>query len=251
MPGQTIHSRLIVNAQILRMNPDNPDAEDEEIAKVERANIPDIAKALDGQFDHIKAAGESAHSLEQAAKSLPTDALSSAIRRTLSDGAIAGVNAVFKQLAGVGMGVNWNLANHSAAHWAEQFAHEVTYEISQTSADIIRRQLAHWIINGGSRHDLIAALTPTFGKERARTIAVTEATRAFTEGAFTTYEQAGFNRRPPEDSRPPAHPRCRCRPAVIKDNGMWYYIWLTAADEKVCPICSPRNETIIGVAAKG
>lgn len=251
MPGQTTHSRLIVNAQILRMNPDNPDAEDEEIAKVERANIPDIAKALDGQLDHIKAAGESAHSLEQAAQSLPVEPLSKAVHRTLSDGAIAGVNAAFKQLSGVGMGVNWNLANHAAAHWAEQYSHELVSGINDTSRSVLQHTLSAWISAKGSRAELYSLLEATFGKQRAALIGSTEATRAFTEGAFTTYEQAGFNRRPPEDSRPPAHPRCRCRPAVIKDNGMWYYIWLTAADEKVCPICSPRNETIIGVAAKG
>lgn len=46
---------------------------------------------------------------------------------------------------------------------------------------------------------------------------------------------------------PPRHPRCRCwlriqrRPA-----GGWQVLWITALDERVCPLCGPLHEMEVG-----
>jgi hypothetical protein len=31
---------------------------------------------------------------------------------------------------------------------------------------------------------------------------------------------------------------------------VWEYVWLTAVDERVCPICAPRHMTSIGFAGR-
>ena len=52
---------------------------------------------------------------------------------------------------------------------------------------------------------------------------------------------SGLNIREPSQV-PPAHPRCRCGiNPKRKGRGHWVYVWLTAMDDRVCPICGPME----------
>lgn len=65
---------------------------------------------------------------------------------------------------------------------------------------------------------LIRAIEPTFGRVRAERIAITEATRIQYE---STYQAAAAN------------------PYIVSLR------WLTAADERVCPICGPNHGVVV------
>jgi len=65
---------------------------------------------------------------------------------------------------------------------------------------------------------LIRALEPTFGAQRARTIGVTETTRVYSMATKAAGE---------------------ANPLITG------YIWQTAADEIVCPICAPLNRVFV------
>lgn len=93
-------------------------------------------------------------------------------------------------------------------------------QLDKTTRAGLREALTTWQQVGlGKRGlpDLIDAIEPLFGKMRAKRIAVTEATRLFAEGNKLAYRD---------------------------DNAIVGEIWSTAEDEKVCPICAPRNGKI-------
>lgn len=247
-----VGSAIRSNALILRLDPDDDEAESKKIDRVERQAIPDIAEALGDQLEHVRAAGELPYQIEQALETLPTDKLRDAARATLVGGAEAGVNAVFDMLQSAEIGVNWGLAHNSAIQWATNYSYELVSGINATSRSVITNAVTTWARSGEPLPMLYKNLEPHFGKVRAKLIASTEVTRAYAEGSFYTYEQAGFSARPAMEWRPPAHPGCRCFVAVSQEaDGQWYYIWLTGNDDRVCSICGPRHETVIGFAGKG
>ncbi len=239
---------IIPNA--LQLTGDTPNPEDE-IIRVEQAHTGSIQDALNGQLDHVKAAGEQFSDIRQAIDTLPQDKLHAAITKTIVEGAGAGVNVAFAQLDGLGMAVNWGLANHAAAEWARTYSYSLVNAVNTTSRGVLQDALTEWVTSGAPIQDLYDWLAPWFGENRATMIASTEATRAYSNGAFTLYEQAGFAQRPPEKDRPPGHVRCRCWVGVEQRNGDWHYIWYTSNDELVCPICGPLANQIIGFAGKG
>ncbi len=84
---------------------------------------------------------------------------------------------------------------------------------------LVRANLENW-----SRRDLYEKIAQDFNMPiaRAQTIARTETIRAFNTGAWSRYQAAGFQR--------------------------WQ--WLTAADERVCPICGPRDGNVYPASAE-
>lgn len=219
---------------------------------MEQAHTAGIHTALNGQLDHIKAAGEQFHDIRQAIDTLPGESLLDAIQRILIAGVEAGTAVSFAQLDGLSMAVNWGLANHAAKEWARNYTFSLVHDINITTKRVASEFLSEWVQSGNPYQSLVDDLTHLFGEDRATLIASTEATRAYGEGSFTTYEQAGFEKRPSEDKRPPGHPRCRCWVGVEERNGAWYYVWYTSNDEIVrqCDICWPLNNQIIGFAGK-
>jgi SPP1 gp7 family putative phage head morphogenesis protein len=193
-----------------------PDPE-QEIIKVEKATRPDIQAALEKQLDHIKAAGEQFHDIQTAIDSLPSNDLTPAIQRTVIEGASAGVNIAFVQLQDLGIGVNWGLANHSAAEWARNYAFGLVNGINGTSRNVLQSALTDWINSGEPLSVLHDQLTPWFGEARAQMIASTETTRSYAEGSRAIYRGAGLSK----------------------------VIILTNNDEIVCPICGPLNDKVV------
>lgn len=114
-------------------------------------------------------------------------------------------------------GVNWSLANQTAADWAESYTFDLVTGITDTTRELIAGSVQEAIEGGLSRAELADLLAPTFGPVRAEMIAVTEVTRAVAEGeaaAVDALGEAGFE--------------------MVGE-------WQTANDELVCPICEPLN----------
>jgi len=236
----------------LQLDPGNPDAEADIIARLADEYQGDVEASLRRTAQQVVARLDPV-ALENIEGLIPTEAddLREALERLLSASAGRGVRVVADKLNQIAIGVDWQLANEEARAWAAQYSYDLVRLLDDNSRAMLQRAVARWVESGEPLDALIDDVALIFGTERAKLIAVTEATRAYAEGSFATYEQAGFNRRPPEADRPPAHPGCRCWVSLSEsDPGVWEYVWLTAVGERVCPICAPRHMTSIGFAGR-
>lgn len=108
------------------------------------------------------------------------------------------------------------------SNFAVLYAQEHTYNLVQgivnTTRDALRRVIPRAQAQGWSNEQIAEALSPYFSESRARTIAVTETTRAYSAGVEIAQR-------------------------VLSDYGVskTKLVWRTARDELVCPICAPRN----------
>jgi SPP1 gp7 family putative phage head morphogenesis protein len=94
--------------------------------------------------------------------------------------------------------------------------------INDTSRELLQDALAQFVEEGWTMGRLNEEVAKIFGPERANRIAVTELTRAYTEGKRATVDElraAGLE--------------------VVE-------IWHTVNDELVCEICGPRNGKRLG-----
>jgi hypothetical protein len=237
---------------ILQLDPDDPDAEGEEIDRLARQHQPSIDDALRRQRDAV-VAGLNAEALNNVERLIPTedDDLREALEVLLRESVGQGVRVTAAKLGEIAMGVNWMLVNEAAKTWAQQYSYELVSLLNDNSRRFLQDAVSRWIERGDPLDVLIDEVSAMFGPVRGEMIAVTEATRAYAEGSFMGYERAGFNRRPPEENRPPAHVRCRCWVSLMEtDPGQWDYVWLTAQDELVCDICGPKHLKSIGFAGR-
>jgi len=119
-----------------------------------------------------------------------------------------------------GLGLDYADVLIDAAVWARQYS----YELVQGITDITQKQLqdvVSQVVNDEiTEADAIALLEPMFGAQRAETIAATEVTRALSQ-AHNYYARELEKRNIPIQER-----------------------WLTAEDERVCPVCNPLDHTL-------
>lgn len=161
--------------------------------------------------------------------------------------------------------VNWQMMDVNAYSFAENYTYDLVKGINQTTERGLRNALTRWIEDGGTMDDLVESIRPVFANEaatrrieslfkvdRARMIAVTEATRAYVQGKVQYWAAQGFA--VPREA-PPKHVNCRCDIGIKRDEfGNYWWVWLTAKDEKVCPLCNPYTlnpQISIGKAADG
>lgn len=223
------------------LDPDNPDAEDEERQRVEDANVGAIADALAGaqaeinqllqegrlapaemqqllqrynnNFDQVLA-----EALRRSARQERSDELQQqhryAIGRTVDQAAATGLDVAFRQLGNVGINLSYGPLNYFARDWAQAYSYNLITRIDASTGRQVGSAVAHWMESGAHLDALIGQLEPIFGRVRAEAIASTETTRAFAEGTLLGYRQSGL---------------------VIATE------WKTARDERVCPICIPLH----------
>lgn len=127
----------------------------------------------------------------------------------------------------VGIGANWDNVNRQAVNWARTYTEDFLCKLwetrNETVTDLVLRRTGEIIGEGYEQglsiREITERLSHLYSPVRAEMIAVTETTRAVVEGerAFI----AELERETGQQMIP---------------------IWLTANDERVCPICSPRNE---------
>jgi hypothetical protein len=115
------------------------------------------------------------------------------------------------------IGVDWGLVNERAANWARQYSYELIRNITNTSRRATQEAVAAFFERGQTRGDLEAALTRLFGPTRASMIAVTEVTRAASNGEREIARE------------------------LAAEGVEMIPIWQTNNDELVCPICGPRH----------
>lgn len=127
-----------------------------------------------------------------------------------------------KSLADLVAGIAWDLANDAAAEWALWYADNLIGQIAKTTSPRIQRLVADWISNSESFDILVDRVRDDwlFSRERAETIAITEVTRAYAEGNTAAWRASG----------------------VVQQRQ-----WMTARDERVCPICAPLNGRIADI----
>lgn len=152
----------------------------------------------------------------------------------LIHGAILGANEGLGPLIAMGMGFDVALVNEAAVAFAKEFMYTgydkgLAEAITAHSRAIVQRETAAWLESGDKIDELIRALEPTFGKARARSIAVTEVTNAIAGGNTAAWREV--NKQFGKD--------------IITAR-----VWTTANDEVVCPICAPLGGLSFGDVAE-
>ena len=118
----------------------------------------------------------------------------------------------------IGIGGAYDTTTARAAEWASRYTFDLVRGINDTTRKQLQRYLDDWYRTPQTIGDLQARIAPLFGEQRSRSIAITETTRASVEaerGVARELEGSGVKLKP---------------------------IHNTSADDKVCPICSPRNQ---------
>lgn len=117
-----------------------------------------------------------------------------------------------------GVGVDWGLVNQAAADWARAHARDLVNSLNTNSYEYARQAVADFYEQQLTMGDLYDKLGRAYGPLRAETIAITEVTRAATEGERGVADELG---------------KMGIRMAEV---------WQTENDDLVCPICGPRHE---------
>jgi SPP1 gp7 family putative phage head morphogenesis protein len=142
------------------------------------------------------------------------------LRRTILDAA----KAALEDLLEMGVGIEWDLVNTQVVRWIHDYVTDLSSGITSTSSRYVQEAVADWIGSGQHLDELVDILQPMFGEVRARMIATTEVTRAYSEGNQATWRASG-----------------------VVDGKRWN----TAVDELVCPICEPLDGMEIGLEEDG
>ena len=154
-----------------------------------------------------------------------TDAVIAAMQRAALAGAGFGREQVERHVFGVSKQLEigmWELANNAAAAWAITTGQNLAGAMLMTTSERIQNEIANYILNSETIGQLIDRIRNGYGysEQRARTIAVTEITRAFAEGNMAAWRASG----------------------VIEKKR-----WNSNNDELVCPICAPLNGKVVGL----
>lgn len=114
----------------------------------------------------------------------------------------------------IGLDVSWDLINERAQAWANGYTYQLVSGINATSERLLQKSVSDWIASGARLDVLTETIEPMFGPIRAGMIAVTEVTRAYSEGNRVAWEASG----------------------VVGE-----YEFRTAQDDLVCPVCGPED----------
>ena len=132
-------------------------------------------------------------------------------------------NQAMLDAEGIGVGFELGEINAAASEWARQYAYDLVRDLTETTRKVVSNATTQFVDTPGMTiGQLRGLLKPAFGDIRAQMIAVTETTRAFSQGT-NIYQE------------------------MLRGAGVeMVRIWNTSADERVCPICGPlegRPET--------
>lgn len=249
---EEILSEKKLKALILRLDPDDEEAERDSRMDIEKRSVKAITTAFGNFSEEIFSSGEPTDPETDAKRIIDEFVNDRRIRdamdRMLLESALLGVDVAAKQLDVIGLGIDWLVPNNDARLWAANYTDVLLQQLGSTTQAVVGSAIARWIDNNEPLSVLVADLEPVFGKERAKLIASTEVTRAFTEGNLAAWRVAGYGYEDPQE-RSPKHPRCRCILVLrINDDGSADYLWYTAVDERTCPQCGALHNTVVGKA---
>lgn len=118
--------------------------------------------------------------------------------------------------------IDWDAVNTDALRFAETYTYELVNGINATSREFLQREISAWIESGEPLPKLVERIDSSgmFGEMRSQMIAVTEVTRAYTQGNLIAWKESG-----------------------VVDGKRWE----TVNDEKVCPVCGPMEGKEVGL----
>jgi SPP1 gp7 family putative phage head morphogenesis protein len=154
------------------------------------------------------------------------DSIIAVLRDIALEGAGFGRRQIETAVLGISKGIfdiDWELANMAAERWARRFGAQLIRGVTDTTRQRVADTVADWTTNNESIGQLAKRLAEPggpFGLNRARTIAVTETTRAYAEGNMAAWRES----------------------KVIQRRR-----WNTNVDEAVCPICGPLHNVVVGL----
>lgn len=125
-----------------------------------------------------------------------------------------GAAAVFSTLGQIGLGVDEATVVKEIWEWAKRYAAIRATSITQTTREAVDSVFSAW--DGEDLERLKEGLAPIFGSDRAQTIGVSETTLGFSIGNLLAWSAYGI---------------------------IGMVVWITAEDERVCPICRERHLT--------
>ena len=128
--------------------------------------------------------------------------------------ATAGASAVFSTLGEIGLGTDEAEVYHDIWSWAAGYLPGRAALILQTTREAVELVIGEW--DGKDPIWLRDNLEPIFNSDRAQTIGISETTVGFSVGNLLAWSGYG----------------------IIESA-----IWITAEDERVCPVCESRNQT--------
>jgi SPP1 gp7 family putative phage head morphogenesis protein len=199
----------------LQLDPDDDEAEQLIARAIETQAADDIERALRHWLREVFPNGSEAEIANWERRLLAGEAkVRDVLARALQNGVDLGVNMALDQMGQVGIGFDYTLVNTAARQWAADYVGLLITQITDTTRNAVRQQVATWVTNGDPLSTLIRDLTPAFGRRRAEMIAATEVTRAFAEAE---------------------------RIAVDSTPAVSGYEWQTARDDRVCPVCGPLH----------
>ena len=207
-----------IKALLLRLDPDDDEAEQRIRAALERRSTRELGRVLSDMLETLYPDGWGGDWIMAEAEAirvhnafLNEQKLKDALARAILDGADLGVSVGVAQLESIGFGFDWTLAHIAARDWAAAHTDDVLREIANVSARGVGQAVGRWFDNGEPLEMLRQDLGIFFSPERARRIAITEVTRAAAEGSDASYRESG----------------------VVEERE-----WASSMDERVCPICS-------------
>lgn len=112
------------------------------------------------------------------------------------------------------IGVDWELVNSDVLALARAEAARLAEQATKTTQAQAAKLVADWIASGGALDDLAEQLSALYPPQRAKMIAATEVTRLYAQGNRAAWRASG----------------------VVSG-----YTIQTARDERVCPVCGPRQ----------
>lgn len=116
--------------------------------------------------------------------------------------------------------IDWNWFNQAAINWLNAYQSTTLFGIHNVTQKRTISIIQDWIRRGERLPMLIKRLEPWFEKNRAQRVAVTEITRAYAEGNMLSWQASGI---------------------------VGAKKWQTARDERVCPICGPLHNEVVGL----
>lgn len=115
------------------------------------------------------------------------------------------------------IGVDWAVVNQAAVDWARDYTFNLVRGINDHSRAALQSTVSAYYERGQTTGDLVSRLSGIFGPVRAEMIAVTEITRAASEGKRVIGRE------------------------LNKQGVQMIPIWQTNNDSLVCSICGPRH----------
>lgn len=197
---------------VLQLDPDDDEAERAIREGIERRFERELHNAFQEQLGDLLPDDASDDTIRAAPSNVAatSEPVREVLRRELEQSSSLGVSVALDTLESIGFGFDWTLAHADAARWASQYSYELIRGINSTTQARMQQAVTDWFQERTTLRDLVRELEPTFGRKRAKLIALTETTRAAREGSTLGYENSG----------------------VVKE-----VEWATVVDERVCPIC--------------